>query len=451
MTEHRHSTLVRRRAMPEWLGRDDRDPEPWTVLPGSAHRGEAFTDLVHRRMQVPIGDDETSRCVRAHEMMHAKVSPTSIWIPEDVGEVDSATVIAAEEFRINMLIKSVGFAVDRHLSDGSERRTGERLAANADWNAIVLMMAAVTGTKSARPFIGGVRTHRPDWVPAIRDLQSHLQRLWRQATRNGLDDVSSTRPWGEATFGWQFTLQVAAVLHRSLIDTADVPSGDELRQRARGTYRSFAPLVELALPRPRRIEGSLGHHSSPSTTGRHLRHVERLLIDPERRVFAGRRRSFGGTVLIDQSGSMRLTDADLRRIMSAAPGCTIIGYSHQARSRDRPNIWVLAHHGQVAEDVPSGNGGNGVDGPALRFAAARCRSGDPLVWVCDGFVTDDHDTFSTHLAEQCARLVIAHRVHQVPDVDAAVAALSQAARGRRLPTRAVGPVMSTPSWSAFRA
>ncbi|MFM7126343.1 MAG: hypothetical protein ACKOYO_05740, partial [Actinomycetota bacterium] len=65
-------------------------------------------------MQVPTGDDETSRCVRAHELMHAKVSPTSIWIPDDVDHLDSATVVAAEEFRINMLIKSVGFAVDRH-------------------------------------------------------------------------------------------------------------------------------------------------------------------------------------------------------------------------------------------------------------------------------------------------------------------------------------------------
>lgn len=451
MTGHRRSTLVHRRAMPEWLGRDDRGPAPWTVTTGSPHRGQAFTDLLHRRMQVPTGDDETSRCVRAHELMHAKVSPTTIWIPDDVGELDTETVVAAEEFRINMLVKSVGFAVDRHLADGSEKRTGERLATNTDWNAVVLMTAAVTGTKSARSFISGIRSSRSDWVPAIRDLQSRLQRLWRHATRSDLEDVASTRPWGEATIGWQFTLKVAALLHGSLIDTSDLLTGDELRQRVRGTHRSFAPLVELPLPRSRRIEGSLGQRSCPRATGRHLRHLERLLSDPDRRVFAGRRRSLGGTVLIDQSGSMRLTDADLRRIMAAAPGCTVIGYSHQARSRHQPNIWILAEDGDVTEFVPRGNGGNGVDGPALRFAADRRRTGDPLVWVCDGFVTDDHDTFSAHLAEECARLVIAHRVHQVPDVDAAVAALSQAARGRRLPTRAVGPVMSTPSWSAFRA
>lgn len=450
MIEIPRATAARRRAMPEWLARNDRDPAPWTVLSGPPHRGAAFTDLVHHRMQIPTGDDDTSRCVRAHELMHAKVSPPSIWIPDDVDALDDATAIAAEEFRINMLIKSVGFAVDRHLADGSEKRTGERLASNADWNAAVLMMAATAGTKSARSFIGGIRSCRADWVPALRDLQSHLQRLWRLATRSGLDEVASTLPWGEATIGWKFTLQVAQVLQRCLIDSSDVPSGEELRRRARGTNQSFAPLVELSLPRTRRMDGGLGRRSSPSATGRHLRNVERLLTDPDRRVFSGRRRSPGGIVLIDQSGSMRLTDADLRRIMSAAPGCTVIGYSHQARSRGRPNIWILAQRGHMTEDVPHGNGGNGVDGPALRFAAARSRTGDPLVWVCDGFVTDDHDTFSTGLAEECARLVIAHRVHQVADVDEAVTALAQAARGRRLPTRAVGPVSATPSWSAFR-
>lgn len=448
MTEDPRSILVRRRAMPEWLRRQDRGPAPWTVVPGSPHRGEAFTDLLHRRMQVPTGDDDTSRCIRAHEMMHAKVSPTSIWIPDDVGDLESATVVAAEEFRINMLIKSVGFAVDRFLADGSEKRTGERLAANADWNAIVLMMAAVTGTKSARPFMGGVRTHRPEWVPAIRDLQSSLQRLWRQATRSGLGDVASTSPWGEATIGWKFTLQAAAQLHRSLIDPADVPSADELRQRARGRHRSFAPLVEMPLSRTRRIEGGLGHRSSPSTTGRHLRHVERLLTDPDRRVFAGRRRARGGTVLIDQSGSMRLSESDLWRIISAAPGGTVIGYSHHSRSRHRPNIWILAELGRVTSEIPRGHGGNGVDGPALEFAAARHRSGDPFIWVCDGYVTDDHDNFSASLADHCARLVIRHRVHQVIDVDQAVAALSMAARGSKLPTRAMGPVAASSLWTA---
>ncbi|MGA0878226.1 MAG: hypothetical protein ACO3SP_03830 [Ilumatobacteraceae bacterium] len=450
MTDRPRTMIAHRRAMPEWLGRDDRARGPWTVLPGSPHRGEAYTDVAHRRMQVPEGDDDVSRCIRAHELMHAKVSPASIWVPDDHGGLDNATVVAAEEFRVNMLVKSVGFAVDRHLADGSEKRTGERLAANADWNAVVLMLAAVVGTRSERPFLEGVRAGHADWVPAVREIQSLLRKLWRRATRNGVEDVASTRPWGDATIGWKFTLEVAGVLQRSLIDTPGVPSGDELRQRVRGTHRSFAPLVELPLPMTRRSTGGLGHRSSHSATGRHLRHVERLLTDPDRRVFSGRRRALGGTVLIDQSGSMRLDDADLRRIMSAAPGCTVIGYSHRARMHHTPNIWILAQRGHLADDIPAGNGGNGVDGPALRFAATRSRQGDPFIWVCDGFVTDDHDNFATDLADECARLVIEHRVHQVADVDEAIAALAQAARGRRLPTRAVGPVASAPSWSAFR-
>lgn len=436
------------RTMPEWLSRHDRPNGSWTVTSGSLQRGAAFTDLVQHRMQVPGGSDPTSRCVRAHEMMHAKVSPVAIWVPDDMKHLESATVVAAEEFRINMLVKAAGFRVDLHLADGSEKRTGERLGESADWNGAVLMASAVGGTRSARPFLSGIRTARPEWSPALRDLLDHLQRLWKTSIRSGTASVASTIPWCEATEGWRFTLRVAEVLQRSLVSEAEVPPSDELRHRVRGTHRGFAPLVLLDLPRTRSADGSLGRRSSPSATGRHLRYPQRLLDDPDRRVFAGRRRTCGGTVLIDQSGSMRLSETDLWRIISAAPGSTVIGYSHHSRSRHQPNIWILAERGRVTDAIPRGNGGNGVDGPALDFAAARHRSGDPFIWVCDGYVTDDHDNFSTSLADHCARLVIRHRVHQVVDVDQAVSALTAAARGARLATRAMGPVAASSQWTS---
>lgn len=436
--------------MPEWLSRHDRPRSPWSVIPGSLCRGEAFTDLVNHRMQIPVGSDPTSRCVRAHEMMHAKVSPAEIWAPDDSPHVDSATLVAAEEFRINMLVKAAGFPVEHHLADGSEKRSGERLGADGDWNAVVLMTAAVAGTKSCRSFVAGVRAARPEWSLPTRDLLEQLQRLWRTTTRSGTRTVASTVPWAGATEGWRFTLRVAEILQRSLVTDGDPNATGDLRSRIKGVQRGFAPLLELNLPRPRRIDGHLGRRPSPSATGRHLRHPQRILTDPQRRIFSGRRRTLGGTVLIDQSGSMRLSDADLWRMIAAAPGGTVIGYSHHSRSHLHPNVWILADRGQVVEEIPRGNGGNGVDGPALEFAVAHHRPGDPLIWVCDGFVTDDHDNFSTALADHCARLVVRHRVHQVADVDQAVEALSAAARGARLPTRAMGPVAASSFWTATR-
>jgi hypothetical protein len=431
--------------MPEWLQRDDRPTLPWTVVPGSLQRGDAYTDLVSHRMQVPTGHDETSRCVRAHEMMHAKVSPPTMWIPDDYDHLHHTTVIAAEEFRVNMLIRAAGFPVEQFLADGSEKSTGERLGANRDWNAAVLMLAAVAGTKSARPVMNGLRSSQPEWIPAAREIMKQLQQLWRSSTRHGVANVASTTPWLGATEGWRFTLRAAIILQRSLIneDNPLMLDSDDLRRLTQGRLRKFAPLVEGSLERPRRIEGYLGQRRSPQPTGRHPLYLSRLLTDSERRVFAGRRKSAGGTVLIDQSGSMHLSESDLWKVIAAAPGCTVIGYSHHSRSRHHPNIWILAQHGHVVATIPPGNGGNGVDGPALQFAVDLHRPGDPLIWVCDGYVTDDQDNFTSDLVEQCARLVIQHRIHQVGDVDQAVSALNRAARGRRLPTQAIGPIQNS--------
>ncbi|HEY5263252.1 MAG TPA: hypothetical protein VIJ08_03180, partial [Acidimicrobiales bacterium] len=67
-------------------GRDDGFGDArWTVKPGSTRRGEASCNLTERILEVPLGLDATSRVVRAHELMHARVSPHRI---EHVGGLD---------------------------------------------------------------------------------------------------------------------------------------------------------------------------------------------------------------------------------------------------------------------------------------------------------------------------------------------------------------------------
>lgn len=429
-------------AMPEWLNRVDRSPHPWTVSPGPLLRGEAYTDLLGCRMRIPTGSDETSRCVRAHEMMHAKVSPLSLWRPGDLEHLDDDVLVASEEFRINQLVRSAGFAVATHLADGSETRSGERLGSNADWNAAVLMIAATSGTRAARHMVTGLRRTRPDWVPRLRSLERQLTQRWRRSTSSGTEAVASTRPWGEATVGWRFTLEIAQILHSALVDSSKSgdslpPSTTDVRSTGRG---SFAKPVILDLSLVHHIPGRLRPSRIAATSGRHPRHIERLLVDPDRRIFDRRVRVPGGVIVVDQSGSMRLTDEQVWDMIRAAPGCTVIGYSHEARSTGVPNIWILARDGRVAERVPRGNGGNGVDGPALDFAASLRRAQDPLIWVCDGYVTDAFDDHCDALTRKCSDLVTRHRIHQVADIPAAIAALSRASRGQRLPLQAIGPI-----------
>ena len=433
-----------RTAMPEWLSRSDRNPRAWSVDRGPLGRGEAYTDLSRCVMRIPVGADETSRCVRAHEMMHAKVSPESLWRPDGLEHLEDDTLVAAEEFRVNQLIKAVGFPVDRHLADGSETRSGERIGANGDWNQAVLMIAATSGTKACRHVFTGLRRTRPDWVERLRSFDRRLKKAWLRMTAQEIAPVASSSPWGDATVGWRATLDIAEIIHGELaVSAVDSPDSRFETDTLLGSRGSFARPIVADLPLTRHVGGRTHSIRTPSPTGRHPRRLDRLLTDPDRRIFDRKTRCPGGVILVDQSGSMRLGDDDVWDMIRAAPGCTVIGYSHEARSTTTPNIWILARNGRVVDKVPRGNGGNGVDGPALRFAASLRQRNQPIIWVCDGYVTDALDDHCDQLTRECADLVTRHRIHMVSDVEGAIVALSRAARGIRIGAHAIGPVSTS--------
>jgi hypothetical protein len=107
----------------------------------------------------------------------------------------------------------------------------------------------------------------------------------------------------------------------------------------------------------------------------------------------------------------------LRALVRDAPHALVIGYSHRPGDRgSTPNAWVLCDRGEVATRSPSGNVGNGVDGPVLQWAGSQRRAGECFVWVTDGQVTDSHDYPDSRLTEECAQLVIRYRIRLVRDL-----------------------------------
>ena len=448
------------KAMPEFIGRNDIDPRAWTVEEGQAVRGDAWTDMRVAKMRVPFGADETSRVVRAHELMHAKVSPTNMDAIRAV-PIPYEVIMSAEEFRVNMLIKAQGFDVD-YLSDGSESFVGKLHGQNQDWNGIVRAMASMAGTKAGTAFLRGLKTEDPALEGKARAVQKMLAKEWRRATkaRDGrviTKHVASTEMLGNqlpAGFS-KFTLHIANLLHSLMIpetpegtpdphaDT-EIPDVENIVKNGAGR---FAQLMELHVPKPKHVDGRLGRRRMASQVGKNPRRIERLLMDPDKRVFDRRARGRGGVVLIDQSGSMHLDESDIWSIIEHAPGCVIIGYSHATGRHSIPNVWVIADRGNVADKVPDGNGGNGVDGPAIRFATAKRRAGEPFIWVCDGHVTDGQSDESwQNLSEECASLVVKNGIHMAEDVAGAVEALKRAGRGERLAPKAVGPIERTTAW-----
>lgn len=469
--------LPYRSAMPEFLvQRQEVGSLPWNVEQGQPVRGDAWTDFDDRKMRVPFGGDEFTRTIRAHEMMHAQVSPTVGPVAVNYLTCTPRAAIMAEDFRINTLCSRAGFNMDL-LADGSERLGGERAAERGSWPDAVYYLGALAGTKAAKDFIAGVRKVNKDWASALTKINTELVKTLKKVPTASLSSIQRTNaydsegnivpdvmlPHGFA----RFTQKIGEILDAAAAagdisgdgdgdgdDDGDNITPDEIKKAldvVKGKGGVFAKLVlDENVSLTRRVSGTMGRKRIASQTGRNPRRIHRVLTDPERRIFDRSMKGQGGIVVIDQSGSMSLSDSDMWKIVEAAPGCVIIGYSHKPGSKSEPNAWVLADRGKVCEKIRGGNGGNGVDGPVLRFAASKRQKNEPIIWVCDGVVTDGAQdyTYDT-LVDECAELVIKHGIHMVAEVDEAIAALTRASRGERLRAKVVYPLDSSKAWKDY--
>ena len=112
---------------PEILTREDTEHGRWTVDACAAKRGVPHTIIPERVMKAPVDSSPMSRCIRALEMMHAKVSPAGefqTWIDRGLASEDALKSV--EEMRVNLLCQKAGFDMKNHLSDDGETYDGER-------------------------------------------------------------------------------------------------------------------------------------------------------------------------------------------------------------------------------------------------------------------------------------------------------------------------------------
>jgi hypothetical protein len=448
-------------AMPEFIVRDEYASDTWVVEKGSPVRGQAWAELDARRLRVPYGEDAASRIIRAHELMHVRVSPLDTAnAVQSFDGLDAESVIAAEEFRVNALLQRAGFDTN-DLRDGSESTAGERLTERGDWTEAVRFMGATAGTKAGADFLRGVKKVDPEWAKGLGEIQKAMKKFIRKAGTKSLGSVSlddQGRPSGFTHFtqGLARIIQVADEAGKpdpdtgeeKEIDAEEIKSkvGNRSTTRAASSGKFAVPVID-PIPLTRRVAGHMGRKRIATNVGRNPRRINRMLVDPERRVFDRKIKGKGGVVIIDQSGSMHLDDDDLWAILSAAPGCTVIGYSHSPGSVGQPNIWVLAQDGKVCAKIRRGNGGNGVDGPALELAIKKRKTKtDPLIWVCDGIVTDDRDRGDEALTEACAKIVVREKIHMVNTPTEAVKALQEVKSGKRLGVTATGLVAHSEAW-----
>jgi hypothetical protein len=350
-------------------------------------------------------------------------------------------MMVAEEVRVNAFAKAKGYDIDL-LQDGSEKTSGVQSAKRAmegdveAKNEMFAFGAGLVGGKAFRAFINGVRSVNKEYAQELRKMELAILKEIRHASVGLLGATNLVSTKGDVSVPEGFNHYVPKIaLHIMATqefvdnngiseDVVGVGGGDYETGNALG---KFAPLIiDRKFLCDQQVKGHLARKKRASSMGTNLVYPERLLTDPDRRVFAQKAKASGGIVLIDVSGSMEITDTDIEQILALSPGALVMAYSHKPKSLGIPNLWILANRGKrcSAQALKTiGNIGNGVDGPALEYAVKRRIGREPIIWVCDGQVTDSHDKPAPNLTEECAKIVKKNGIIVIPDMESAVKAL----------------------------
>lgn len=347
----------------------------WNVTEsGAPHL--AFVDFATLTMSIPTYDDPHSRFVRAHEVMHARITPRDGVIPEGTS---ADSLRAAEDCRVNanllrIEIKAPGPRdkfVAMHL---------DAIKANADRATafdLACLAVACTDRGEKRTLDNLIKARFPAIAPTIAMLRKALRAY-------------------DAPF--RTTIEAARILERLRPPAATI-AGNEIPQAENAAANQglfFTPIRYEEMSLTQRVEELQHQRRILSDTGIVPKHFHRAAIDGA--IFSRnvRRPGANALVVLDCSGSMtewnRVAIPDILRDAGATE---IVGYTSRNGWTAASAHTVFSHFsdGTNCLDVSAGmpapfhTGGNTGDGPILEVCAALAqRQGKRLIWVSDGHV-----------------------------------------------------------------
>lgn len=481
----KHTTQI---ASPEWVVSDRADRKSdemmskgWEAIPTPLQRGASYTDFSTHEIAVPEGESPQAQAVRLHELIHARISPSSVpaALMTQLG-ISPSSVRIAEEVRVNWLARQAhhrnGEVADiREMRDGSERGLADEAVKNNDWHSALALLLSTYNTSTYKTVKRRLRIN-PEWKEATDVIQNYLRdRYWNGEmwNRGKMQERSNTHPFG---YRWHdtktkgthdtylpqgftdYTLPLAMTIDEWLAHPPADPKKAKKGERKNPERKTpdIVPMSsdweELRFGMTSLTESAttfIGRRKRPAMTGKAPVRPDRLLTDPERRIFRETVRGDGGIVVFDCSGSMSVNIDEVKAILKHFAGATIMVYTY--RGDDRSNAWVLARNGRMVadsefNDLDLGNG-NGVDSPALRWAIRQRKTPkDFIVWVSDGHVTGKGDHSADGLVRECALLSQKYNIIGVADSDEAIRLVADMKRGVRPRHKFVPVIAKALTW-----
>ena len=192
--------------------------------------------------------------------------------------------------------------------------------------------------------------------------------------------------------------------------TEELKNIDKLKEVEWGKMKIKRPKLTMVLDRMMRRRSRY----RAAEEGVIPRYPHRMVTDGK--VFSRRRKTPGGSVLIDDSGSMHLETKQVHAIMKAAPAVIIAAYSGNWHTQGE--LSILAEDGRMCEvtreNLPKGSN-NLVDFPALQWLAEQP---EPRIWVSDGEVVPQSGP-EAHAIYQCVEFCYANNINRVETAEKA--------------------------------
>lgn len=456
---------------PEWLtparadfALDENLRGGWGVSPAPALRGASFTDFGTHEMAVPTDDTDEARAIRFHELLHVRFSPTSVPTElMDIVGLSKQAVRVAEEVRVNFLGSHLGSELSpghrtsiAALSDGTERAVADKAVANENWQDALSLFLSSYNTDAFRVVKRRLRRN-PEWREPLMVIEKQLEswdykfdpkghKGWHRTGSRGQTDPILYRyrdRFGRETqqhlpYGFvNHTMPLAEKIEQ-WFEHPPQAGGRRVSRRERITRQierrsgDWETLRFGSVDLTETTASFISRRKRPSMTGKYPSRPDRLLTDPERRIFRETVRGRGGIVIFDCSGSMGVDHDVVRHAVAQFAGATVVVYSHSRTAS--ANAWIVAHNGRMIsqaefDDLPL-NCGNGVDGEVLRWAIRNRKDKEFIVWVSDGCVTGRGDRTSDDLLGEVSLLSKRHNIIGVDTCDEALSLLADMKRGK---------------------